>query len=1048
MTKKLFFVLVLLASFVGVVNAQVTTAAMSGQIMAEGDVVIGANIVAVHEPSGTTYGAVTNLDGRYTIQGMRTGGPYTVKVSYIGYKTIETAGISLELGNTFRKDVTLASDNALLSEVVVTAAANTESGASSNFSLDKITSTPTVDRSVYDVVKNMPMASTRNGGITFAGSNNRYNSFQIDGSVSNDVFGLSSGGTNGSQTGANPISMEAVQEIQVVIAPFDVRQGGFTGGGINAITKQGDNTFHASAYTYYTNQNLYGTYNANTEEVSPLDDQQSVTYGGTLSGAFIKNKLFFFANVEQKENAYPINIYPGYDDEYISEDLAKSIADKYAEYTGIQESYAQRDRAQSSLSMLARIDWNIDNNNKLAVRYQGNDSFNQNYSASNYTYTFANSGYNISNKTNAFVAELTSRIGEDMHNELRGSATYVRDIRDIAYKGPNVSINGDDATNGIDIAIGTEYSSGANYLNQDIYMIEDNFSWYKGDHTLTFGTHNEFYKIQNQFIQAAYGSWSFDNLEAFMNNDPSKFIYKYNDPTAPSTGGNSLWAPTMNFAQFGLYGQDKWDINNNFELTYGIRLDLPVALNAPTENKEFNEFAAANGIDSRVGDKVTSSLMVSPRVGFRWFANDDHNTLLRGGSGIFTGRVPFVWVSNSYTNTGIEQKGTTVYGDDVKLGNYTAAELIELSNQGSAGKPDIVTVDGDFKFPQVWRSNLALEHTLPGGIDMTLEAVYSKTMNNVLFENIALTQDGKVYAIPGVEASAIPKYTNNTGDYNTIINLKNTNKGYTYALSALFEKSFDFGLNLSGSYTYSRAMSVNDGTSSVAYSNWKYNYSVDPNSANDLGYSKFDNPHSVMLQASYTTPKYLNGLMQTNIGVVYNGYSGSRYCLTLSDISYKADHNGDGYGGNTLLYIPTADELEKMNFTDIEGGATAAEQRAAFGEWIENDSYASQNRGQYAERYSNLTPWQNQIDLHIGQDIFCLKDRGSKVQITFDITNFANMLNKEWGAQWSAPYNVSPIKAGFDNSGNVYYNTNSVSQVNRTDISSRWHAQVGAKFIF
>ncbi len=1038
----------LLASFVGVVNAQVTTAAMAGLVQAEGDVVIGANVVAVHTPSGTTYGAVTNIDGRYTIQGMRTGGPYTVTVSYIGYKTVESTGITLSLGNTFRKDVTMASDTELLAEVVVVGSANMESGASSNFSTATIEATPTVDRNIYDVVKNMPMASSRNGGMVFAGSNNRYNSFQIDGSVSNDVFGLSSGGTNGDQSGANPISMEAVQEIQVVIAPFDVRQGGFTGGGINAITKQGDNTFHASVYSYYNNQDMYGTWDAYNEEESPLTTQSTLTYGATVSGAFIKDKLFFFANVEKTEDTYPVSYYPGYNDDYLSTDVAQSVVDKYQEYTGITESYNQRNVDQSALSMLARIDWNINDKHKLAVRYQRNDSGKDVYSPGTSTYYFENSGYNIANITNSFVAELSSTVAEDMHNEFRASATFVRDHREIPYSGPNVTIYGDDSTNDLNLAIGTEYSSGANYLNSDVYTIEDNFSWYKGDHTLTFGTHNEFYQIENMFIQAAAGAWYFDSYEDFMNNDPSKFIYKYTDPTAEATGGSSLWTPVMKFGQFGLYAQDMWNINNNTTLTYGLRFDLPVAFNAPTENVEFNTWAAEEGISARVGDALTSSLMVSPRVGFTYYTDDSHKTLLRGGAGIFTGRVPFVWVSNSYTNTGIEQKGTTIYGDAAPaLGTYTSEELVELSTSGSAAVPDIVTVDNDFKFPQVARVNLALEQKLPYGVNMTLEGVYSKTMNNVLFENLALTQDGEVYAIEGVEASAMPYYTNETGAYNTIINLTNTNKGYTYALSAAFDKAFAFGLNLNASYTFSRAKSVNDGTSSVAYSNWKYNYSVDPNSSDELGYSKFDNPHNVILQASYTTPKYLNGLMQTTVGVVYNGYSGSRYCLTVSDISYSNDFNGDGYGGNNLLYIPTESELEMMNFTETSS-ATAEEQRAEFGAWIAGDDYASEHRGQYAERYSNLTPWQNQIDLHIAQDIFYIKERGSKVQLTFDVMNFANMLNKEWGADWSAPYNVAPVKVGYDSNGDVYYNFNYISEVTKSNISSRWHAQVGAKVIF
>ncbi len=376
MTKKLFFLLILLTSFIGVANAQVTTSAISGRVISGDETVIGASVVAVHQPSGTKYGTVTNEDGRYTLQGLRTGGPYSVVVSFLGYKDAEFSGITLQLGNTFSQNVTLAEDSQFLDEVVVVADVNVTEGASKNFSVKAIESVPTVDRNIYDVVKNMPMVgNNKTGGISFAGSNNRYNSFQIDGTVSNDVFGLSSGGTNGDQSGANPISMEAIQEIQVVIAPFDVRQSGFTGGGINAVTKQGDNTFKASAYTYYNNQNLYGRYNAYKEEKEKLGTQSTLTYGASVGGAIIKDKLFYYVNVEKNKETYPTTIYPGYTSDYLTADMAQQIADKYKEYTGNSEAYEARSVDRESLGLLARVDWNINDKHKLAVRYQGNNSF-------------------------------------------------------------------------------------------------------------------------------------------------------------------------------------------------------------------------------------------------------------------------------------------------------------------------------------------------------------------------------------------------------------------------------------------------------------------------------------------------------------------------------------------------------------------------------------------------------------------------------------------------------------------------------------------------
>lgn len=1062
-SKFLYSALVVSAMAVGA-NAQVTTSAISGKVLDETKApVIGATVVAIHEPSGTLYGAVTNVDGRYTIQGMRTGGPYKIEISYVGYNKTAFTGISLELGNTLSLNAEMKPSSELLDEVVVVADAKANAGAAHNFSTQKIENTPTVDRNVYDIVKNMPMAMTsKNGGITFAGSNNRYNSFQIDGTVSNDVFGLSASGTNGGQTGANPISMDAIQEIQVVVAPFDVRQSGFTGGGINAITKQGTNTTHGSAYTYFNNQNMYGKYSAvRGYEKSPLTQQYTRTYGGTLGGAIVKDKLFYFVSAEAKKESYPSSVYPGYTDSYITNDVAKQIADQYAKLTGIQEGYGQPNIDNKSFGLLARIDWNINQNHKLALRYQHNNSYDDNYGVDSKTYMFTNSGYRMNNKTNSIVAELTSHLGQNLYNEFRASASFIRDHRDVAYQGPTVQIKnvkGYDQKTNITVNIGTEYSSGANYLDQDIYTFEDNLSWYLGNHTLTFGTHNEIYRMKNLFIQAVNGSWYYNSLDLFMQDKPYQYSYKYTDPEL--TGGDTQWAPAMKSGQFGFYAQDKWDVSNNFNLTYGLRIDIPVIFNNPTENPTFNEYAAQQGFNARVGENPSAKVLFSPRVGFRWYTNDSHKTLLRGGVGIFTGRVPFVWLSNAFNNTGMEMKGTTINKKDAE-GNYLniAPNLGDYANdpQGAMNSgsgyfsPDIVTVSKDFKYPQVFRANLALEQMLPGDVKMTLEGIYSKTMNNVFFENLAAVNTGeKVYAIPGVEASAAPKYSNTKSAYYSIINLRNTNKGYTYALSALLEKHFNFGLDLSASYTFGHAKSVNDGTSSVAYSNWKYNYSVDTNSQNELGFSKFDIPHRVMVQASYNSPKYWNGWTSTTISVIYNGFSGSRYSLTMNE---KSDFNGDGFSGNSLLYIPTDEELSKMVFTgvDKDGEAlsmTAEESRAAFKQWIENDNYAKNHRGQYAERNSNLSKWEHEIDLHLAQTIYNIQGMG-KLEFTFDIINFANMLNKKWGASYESAYNLSPLTLEYfdKTTGNAVFSYNK-AEISKSDISSRWHCQVGVRLTF
>ena len=1054
-SKFLFSALVVSAMAVGA-NAQVTTSAISGKVLDETKApVIGATVVAIHEPSGTLYGAVTNVDGRYTIQGMRTGGPYKIEISYVGYNKTAFTGISLELGNTLSLNAEMKPSSELLDEVVVVADAKANAGAAHNFSTGKITSTPTVDRNVYDIVKNMPMASTsKNGGITFAGSNNRYNSFQIDGTVSNDVFGLSASGTNGGQTGANPISMDAIQEIQVVVAPFDVRQSGFTGGGINAITKQGTNKFQATAYSYFTNENMYGKYNAARDyEKQKLGEQHTRTFGGTIGGALIKNKLFYFVSAEHKSDVYPNNIYPGYIDNYLTQDMADRIISKYQEYTGIKETYGPRDIENKSFGLLARIDWNINQNHKLAIRYQHNNSYDDNLSLSSSSFRFNSSGYRMNNKTNSIVAELNSHLGESLYNELRASASFVRDNRDIDYNSATVQIKSANDNNNTKIDMGTEYSSGANYLNQDIYTFEDNLSWYKGNHTFTFGTHNEIYRMQNLFMQGNNGAWYFNSIEDFLNDNPYEFRYKYTDPTL--TGGNLSYAPAMKSGQFGFYAQDKWNVTNNFELTYGIRFDIPVIFNDPTTNVSFNEFATQQGWEARVGEMPGAKVLVSPRVGFRWYLNENHRTLLRGGLGLFTGRVPFVWLNNSFTNNGMEQKGTTLNEKYVAVPGMK--DYAKNPYEAVSGKPivDIAVVDKDFKYPQVFRTNLALEQQLPGDVKLTIEGIYSKTLNNVFFENLAIEEVGKVYAIPGLEQSAVPYYNQLSSNYNSIINLKNTNEGYSYNFSVMLEKHFNFGLDLSGSYTFGHSKSVNDGTSSVAYSNWQYNYSKDSNSKGELGYSRFDIPHRISLQASYTTPKYLNGWMSTTVGITYNASPGGRYSLSYDDAK---DFNGDGSRGTTLLYIPTDKELEDMNFVDNfdkQGNLIMSkeESREAFRQWILNDDYAKNHRGQFAERNSNLTKWEHEINLHVAQDIFYLKERGSKIQVTFDVINFANMLNKKWGANYYLPYNLTPVTvSGSTNADGIlvpeYTFKDQSNVLTKNDISSRWHCQVGVRLTF
>ncbi|MBO4870679.1 MAG: TonB-dependent receptor [Muribaculaceae bacterium] len=1048
----LSFIVMLFAAFA--MNAQVTTSALSVNVTDDAEeALIGATVIATHLPSGTTYNAVSNLAGLAHIQGMRTGGPYRVKVTYVGYETRTVDGVVLQLGNTYKLDVHMSAAVSQLNEVVITGEGRRQqAGASHNFSTVNIENAATVDRNIYDVVKNMPMANrSKIGGISFAGSNNRYNSFQIDGAVSNDVFGLASSGTNGGQASANPISMDAIQEIQVVVAPFDVRQSGFTGGGINAITKQGNNDFHATYYTYYNNENFYGRYNAAQDyKKDPLSKQHSTTIGGNISGPIVKDKLFFFVNLENHNESYPASFYPGVAGNYLSLDVAKAIVNKYKALSGIDESFDRRDVKRNAFDLLARIDWNINDNNKLALRYQHGNAYDDKWSSGATSYYFNNSSYRFNNVTNSFVAELNSNIGAGVYNELRLSYNRIRDSRDVPYQGPlfwikNVpSEDGSRNINGVNI--GTEYSSGANFLDQDVYLLEDNLSWYKGRHTITLGTHNEFFKMRNLFIQAVNGEWVYNSYNNFLNDQPDQFVFKCTDPAI--TNGDLRWTPIVKAGQLGVYLQDKFDVNRDLQFTYGLRVDLPFMYTRPTDNIAFNQYAYQKGWDAKVGQMPSAKPLFSPRFGFRWYADENHNTLFRGGLGLFTGRVPFVWLSNAFSNTGVEITGTTINNAaDIPAVTNNTTELVDYLTKGSASRPDIVTVSKKFRYPQVFRANLAWEQMLPGDVKFTVEGLYSKTYNQAYFKNLALSQTGSTYAVEGVEASAAPFFTVDR-QYYSVISTENTDKGYTYSVSATVEKNFNFGLDLLASYTFGHSKSIYDGTSSVAYSNWKYNYAVNT-FAPDLTYSSFDQPHRILVNVGYTTPKYANGWLQTSVNIIYNGTSGFRYSLTMNE---SGDYNGDGQKGNSMLYLPTDAELDKMVFVDNKD-VTADAQRELFREFLANDDYAKNHRGQYAERNGNIAPFEHQFDLHIAQSIFALRERGSKIMLTFDVLNFGNLLNKKWGANYSTSYNVTPLNCTKveKTAEGVYranYTWNGYTEPTKNAIFSRWHAQVGVKLIF
>lgn len=1043
-------------------NGQVTTSGISGKVTAEGELLIGATVQAVHEPSGTTYGTVTNADGRYSLQGMRTGGPYTVEVSYVGFQKAVYKSITLQLGETYLLDVKLT-ESLSLDEVVVTASKaalfnSQKTGAAQNFNQSQIQATPSVSRSIFDVTKMNPLGVNTASGMSFAGSSNKYNSFQIDGITNNDVFGLSSSGTNGGQAGANPISLEAIEEIQVVIAPYDVRQGGFTGGGINAITKSGTNTFHGSAYWYYNNENFYGkTPGKDAKERKKLGDQSSATYGFTLGGPIVKDKLFFFANYERVKETYPSSNNIGSTESNLDVKEVDQIVNKISQLTGGYNAggYGPQDIDTYSNKILTRLDWNINEQNKFTVRYSFLDGRKMVFSNSVSSAKLNDNGYFMNNKTHSLVSELNTQFTPSWSNEFRFGWTYVRDYRDpIGQPLPNITINNlinnGDPTKKSSLELGTERNSAANALDQDIFTLEDNLIWNKGNHTITLGTHNEFFHMKNLYITNIYGSYVYNSLDDFLTvgtaNEvlPNSYEYSYSNEKIT---GTDRWAPVFGAAQLGFYAQDEWKVTNRFSMTYGLRLDIPLLFDKPRANEVFNSSTVATSMGLATDQMPTTKVLWSPRVGFRWSLNEDRTTLLRGGAGIFTGRVPFVWISNSFGNAGVEMV-RTAYSSS--LGNYPSDFKFNIDPNKQYKDPnakvptsEVDVMAKNFRFPSVFRANLAVEQMLPFGIRGTLEGLYSKTLNNILYENINYQWKGETLNNGGDDR---PVYEKQDNHFTQVMLLKNTSKGYTFNITTKLEKSFDFGLNAMIAYTYGQAKSLNDGNSSQAYSGWKYNATYYGDMNPELTWSMFDVRNRVIGSVSYR--KEYAKHFATTVSLFYNGQTGGRYSL----LDYT-DLNKDGYR-NDLMYVPTDAELEKMVFTDIHSNnntVTAAEQKDALIKWIEGNGELRKSKGTHIKRNQMTLPFEHHFDFHFAQDFFVdIAGQRNTIQLNFDIINVGNLLNKKWGMyyQTNSGYDLTPLTTKIGTNGATYQFYDPGEMYTNTNFTSRWHAQVGLKYIF
>lgn len=1001
--------------------AQVTTSSITGTVKtSDGKSLEGATVTAVHTPTGSVYKTISNAKGQYTLPNLRVGGPYELTISYVGFTEEKVTNIYLNLGEPASIEMSLVDAKSNLGNVTVTGAgkgaviSSLRNGTSTFISQRQLQTLPTINNSIQDFVRLMPQVKVGNGGtdgnatgISFGGQNNRYNQFTIDGANASDVFGLGSTGTNGGQANVNPIAMEAIQEIQVLMSPYDVTQGGFTGGGINAITKSGTNDFHGAAYGQYQNQGFVGkgvSYNSNITRKS-YGHFKNYRYGASLGGPIIKNKLFFYANFEKYEKSTPLAYDPtqaGSGSRVSADTLERIRQALISQYGYDPGSYGTINNSNKSTSVFARVDWNIDDKNKLMIRFNHVDGTNTILSRSASTAIFSNSGYGFSDKNNSFVAELSSSISSQSSNLLRLTYTSVRDARTTSQF-PNVAIYNYDTSSKSTILynIGSDYSSAVNGLNQDVYTLTDNFTLYKGNHTLTFGTNNTFYNSKNLFLQGFYGAYTYgasgttayNNVNNFLNNTG---LTTYQIGFSTSSDPTDKASANLHAAQFSIYGQDLWTVNDRFKLTYGLRIDMPVFFNKPAANDSVAYYFPGYSTNQM----PKTSPLFSPRVGFNWDVNGNASLQLRGGLGLFTGNIPFVWISNQISNTGIASQNITYTSAAITSNNIsfkydpTDAHLgAFVPSPTNASGSVINLIDKKFKFPQVFRANLAMDKKLNvWGLVGTVEAVFTKTLNNANYSNINIAAGGDSTVTTGnITRPFWSKYTNSK--YGNAIYLTNTSAGYGYNFTVQIQKPYENGWSGSIAYTFGHSTSLNDLTSSVAQSNWRAPLTTYGLNKPEVSTSNF-NMGSRIIGFITKEFKYANNHLATILGLTYTGQSGQRFSYIYGN-NILGDYTiGSTSGSVALAYLPA--NITEANFVDITNGATASQQWKNYQSFVENNSYLRDNQGKVAKRNGASLPWENHFDFRIAQDFIIGKN---KLEVFYSILNVGNLLNKNAG--WS-----------------------------------------------
>ena len=1045
--KKVLILFLLLISALGF--SQVTKSSISGKVKSnKGEILPGATVEVLHEPTGTKYFANTDYTGSYSIPSIKPGGPYIVKVTFLGYKSFEVNDVNAPLGSNVTINATLVDATNTLQEVVVKTTRNNtfskgRTGASQQFSNREITAVPVLgSRSINAVTKYNANAGS---GGSFGGQDSRLNNFTIDGSVFNNGFGLGSDTQAGGRTGSTAISLDAIEQLQVNIAPFDVRQSGFVGSGINAVTRSGTNRVEGSVYTSFrdNSKNFVGT-KAGEVAIVPATFKENI-YGARLGFPIVKNKLFFFGNIETVDNVSPATTWtstgspnPGSQISLPTYSQMSQLSDfmqqKFNYTTGPWENY---DALTTSKKFLVRLDWNINENHKLNVRYVHHNSNSDQLTSNSNSLGFGNrrtnanamsyknSGYVIQDNTRSIVLELDSKLSEKWHNEFIGGFDKQIENRELQGGGmfPTIDIkNG----NNTFISVGLDPFTPGNLLDYYTLHFTDNLTRYFGKHTFLIGANYERFVSNNLFFQGSNGVYTINSLSDFYSlfdstpgsttysngspilggvsvADPTKILrFQYRYSNLP--GGAEPWQ-ILRSNKYDVYVQDEYKPYDNLKLTFGLRATRIDFDNTALENPVVTAMTFANGEKFNTGEMPKSQYLFEPRLGFNLDVKGDATTQLRGGTGIFTGRPPLVYLSNQIGNNGMLIGSIDATGDDIVANGYGLTNNPSQLPKMPSGNPtyDLAFSARNFKFPQSWKTNIAVDQKLPFGFIGTIEGIFSKNINEVYYYNA--NQANAVGTINGsVSGDNRPYYSGSQfGNRinNNVINgivLSNSNQGYFYSTTFKLEYPYKKGLWGSFAYTHSKAEDLIS-PGSTASGSWIGARSVNGNNNLPLSISNNNTPDRLVGILGYKIDYGKNFGGSTSISLGYIGEKTAPFSYT-----YSGDVNGDGINGNDLLYVPNkASDLRFVDITQTVGGNSlvlysAAEQAAAFDKYIDQDPYLSSHRGQYVERNSNIIPMLHRIDLSVTQDFF-IKIGGQRnaFQFRVDVLNFTNMLNRNWG---------------------------------------------------